>query len=299
MDDLFAAASVACAVLWACAAALRAAPGVPQSVVRVASAVSAWRAYFIALFAITVFRAALFEMFWIPSASMQPSLREGEFVIVDKSEYGIRVPLLGMRVGGGEDPRRGEIVVFRYPGQEEVFYIKRIVGLPGDTLSIDGNLLVLDGDTAEYLGPAPEAYVYEEGTRGGLFGAVYDWVAGDKRQVGSELYWERLGEGWHPVLYEDSRVAPAAVLLEDGCEQMFGGRILTCRIPEGHYFVMGDNRHRSNDSRFWGFVPRTHLVGPAFTLAVSFDSFSRSFSSIGLTAEAAPIDGHAPPAAGE
>ena len=296
MDDIFAGLSLACALAWVVAAVAKAAPGTPAAVRGAATAVLNWRSYFIALFVITLFRAALYEMFWIPSASMQPSLREGEFVIVDKNDYGVRVPLLGKRINDGSDPRRGEIVVFRYPLQDDLFYIKRLIGLPGDNLVIDGNEVSIEGQDIFYVGPAPEDYTYEEGITSGLLGGILDGLTGDKRKIDSELHWERLPEGWHPILYTDSRVSPSASLRDENCRNARAGRRLTCVVPDDSYFVMGDNRHRSNDSRFWGFVPRSHLVGPAFTLAISFDSLSRSFSSLGLTAEAAPLDGHLPPA---
>lgn len=305
MDDLFALASLAAAALWLAAlAAARWGAGRPGSMAGSARALAAGalglRSYFIALFAVTVFRAFLYEMFWIPSASMQPTLREGEFVVVDKRSYGARVPLLGGRLSRGREPARGEIVVFRFPLQEEVFYIKRIVALPGDEFTVNGNQLIF-GDAAPapaaYRGPAADSYVYHETAPGFGNGLLGLFGAGEREEVASILLWEELPGGWHPLLLSDVHLAPDAPYRGPECQASYGGARLRCTVPEDHYFVMGDNRHRSNDSRFWGFVPRELLVGPAFAVALSLDSFGRSFSGLGLTAEAAPLDGLDPAAA--
>ena len=261
MDDLFAILSLVCAAAWILAATAKASPIAEGRLRNYAMAVLSWKNYFIVLFLITLFRAAFYEMFWIPSASMQPSLREGEFVLVDKNEYGIRIPLIGARVGDKGEPERGEIVVFRYPLQEDLFYIKRIIGLPGDEIELVENMVRIEGANIDYLGPAPEEYIYEEGIRGGLVGSIIDAITVNKKQVKSELHWERLPNGWHPILFTDSNVSPLLSLRHKNCKRNLGGRVFSCVVPEDSYFVMGDNRHRSNDSRFWGFVPRSHLVG--------------------------------------
>ncbi|MBF2734853.1 MAG: signal peptidase I [Betaproteobacteria bacterium AqS2] len=302
MDDLFALASLVAAAAWLGAAllALLAAGrrgSLAGSARALAGGVIGLRSYFIALFAVTVFRAFLYEMFWIPSASMQPTLREGEFVVVDKRSYGARIPLLGERLGRGREPARGEIVVFRFPLQEEVFYIKRIVALPGDEFTVNGNQLIFEQDgkePASYRGPAADDYVYHETAPGFGNGLLGLFGAGDREAVESVLLWEELPGGWHPLLLSDVYLAPDAPYRGPECEASYGGARLRCTVPEDHYFVMGDNRHRSNDSRVWGFVPRELLVGPAFAVALSLDSIGRSFSGLGLTAEAAPIDGFDP-----
>ena len=283
VDDIFTIVSLACVLLWLLAMLIRhkVTASLGRTFVRF---VLSWQSYMVALIIIALFRITLYEMFWIPSASMQPTLREGEFVIVDKNDFGIRVPLLGFKTGRSKEPERGQIVVFNYPLQPDLYYIKRIIGVPGDNIVIDGNTVILDGNVLAYSGPSSNEYIYNEGG-----------VLSESEIISSEILWERLPDGWHSLLLTSLQAAPAAVLNNDACESSASGRQLVCTVPADSYFVMGDNRHRSNDSRIWGFVPRSHLIGPAFTVAISFDDFSRSFTGLGLTAEAAPIDDHIPP----
>ncbi len=283
MDDIFAVISIACLLLWM--AALVAARMLPAAatVQRMVKGVYEWRGFFIALIAIALFRICLYEMFWIPSASMQPTLREGEFVIVDKNAYGIRMPIFGQRITTGINPERGEIVVFRHPQDEEIFYIKRIIGLPGDKLVIDGNTVMINGKRLDYQGPVLKNYVYSEQRSAGFIDRLWKSVSfADKTSVTSVLYWEQLSDGWHPLLLSDPFQAPAALLSNQFCTNNQPERRLECIVPQSNFFVLGDNRHRSNDSRYWGFVPRTHLVGPAKMVALSLDRIDRSFSSLKL-----------------
>lgn len=296
MDDIFASVTFVCAVLWLAAALGRRLVAGRARLVLLVNSILEWRNFFIVLAIISVFRISLYEMFWIPSASMQPSLREGEFVVVDKNDYGIRVPFTGQRIGNAAAPRRGEIVVFRYPGNEGIFYIKRIIGLPGDKLVLDGNTVHLNGALLRQAGPAENKYVYYEDNETGLVAGLVNLVTRDKgKKVGSLLYWEELPEGWHPYLLSRDDVAPSAILNNDFCSAGTTGRQLKCVVPEDSYFVMGDNRHRSNDSRFWGFVPRDNLVGPAIRIAISFDSLGRFFKRIRLDGEPVAEEGSEPP----
>ncbi len=173
---------------------------------------------------------------------MEPTLQSGDFVFVDKNDYGFRFPVLDWRMGGGRLPMRGEIVVFRYPPDEDLFYIKRIIGLPGEFVSYRGDRVFIDGIP--------------------LGQKTADSQFDDSRT----LLWENIGDsGRHPI-FLGSRESPPY------------GR----RVPADHYFVLGDNRHHSSDSRVWGFVPRENLIGPAFRIGISFSDWKRIGRSLAL-----------------
>ena len=170
--------------------------------------------------------------FRIPSGSMLPTLEVGDFIRVNKFGYGLRLPVaheLNVPVG---DPSRGDVAVFRYPEDPSQDYIKRIVGLPGDTVSYVDKRLIINGEPLEVE----------------RLGA---WRGDDA----FNLLREQLGGDWHEMLVHRSP----------------DDRQLSLTVPEGEYFVMGDNRDRSSDSRFWGTVPRDHLVGQAFFVWLSWN----------------------------
>lgn len=297
MDDIFAVVTIVGAALLVAGAVLRRVGAEGGVAMRIAAGIMEWRGFFIALAVIAVFRICIYELFWIPSGSMQPSLRKGEFVLVDKREYGIRAPLLDARLSDGREPEHGEIVVFRFPGDEGVFYIKRIIALPGDVIEIDGNGIRIDGDEVASIGPSASEYVYSEDRRSLLarLGGLFSSDARAASPIRSGLYWERLPQGWHAYLLAHENASPPLPLRSEHCEASLGRRALTCTVPPDSYFVMGDNRHRSNDSRFWAFVPRSNLVGPAVRIFVSFDAITRSFMPLGLSDEPPAIDGLEPP----
>ncbi len=188
------------------------------------------KSFFPILLAVLVIRSFLFEPFRIPSGSMMPTLLVGDFILVNKFTYGLRLPVVNTKVVPIGEPDRGDVAVFRYPDQPEVDYIKRIVGLPGDTVRIDDQRLWINGEkvpletTGRYKGDANLKHA-------GLTTAI-----------------ETLPDGGpHRILMDTDRRLGAA----------------EWTVPEGQYFVMGDNRNHSNDSRFWGTVPESNLVGKA------------------------------------
>ncbi|WP_439859328.1 signal peptidase I [Pseudomonas sp. MBLB4136] len=219
------------------------------------------KSFFPVLAIVLVLRSFLVEPFQIPSGSMKPTLEVGDFILVNKFAYGIRLPVLDTKIIDVADPQRGDVMVFRYPSDPNINYIKRVVGLAGDHVrySSDKRLFVNGKPVAEQL----------LGEEPGSLGSV-------------ALYQERLGEMEHLIRKEMRRYR-----VEPGREWV---------VPEGHYFMMGDNRDNSNDSRYWndpnipkpllGMVPDRNIVGKAFAVWMSWpDPKLRNlpnFSRVGL-----------------
>jgi signal peptidase I len=219
------------------------------------------KSFFPVLFIVLVLRSFLVEPFQIPSGSMKPTLDVGDFILVNKFSYGIRLPVLDEKIIQIGDPQRGDVMVFRYPSDPSVNYIKRVVGLPGDKIryTSDKRLFVNGELVAKQL----------IGTEPGTLGSA-------------ELYNEQLGAVEHQIRQEMSRYrAPP-----DN----------EWTVPAGHYFMMGDNRDNSNDSRYWddpnipkdelGMVPDKNIVGKAFAVWMSWPepklSHLPDFSRVGL-----------------
>ena len=187
-------------------------------------------------------RAFAYEPMRVPSGSMTPTLLTGDFILVDKHAYGLRNPLDNGRWAGDGLPGRGDVVVFRYPQDHTQRYVKRVVGLPGDVIEVVNGELVLDGRPTALRA---DGDMLDTGTSG---------QAVSRRRV-----IESLGGGEHAVLR-----------CVDGCADGRRGRWV---VPEGHYFVMGDNRDNSADSRYWGFVSDEELVGRAVVVWFHFKRF--------------------------
>ncbi|KAA9133275.1 signal peptidase I [Marinihelvus fidelis] len=198
------------------------------------------RSLFPILFAVLVFRSFLFEPFKIPSGSMIPTLLIGDFIVVNKFSYGLRLPVLNKKVVPIGEPERGDVVVFRYPVDPGVNFIKRVVGLPGDTVAYRDKRLFINGEEVGEQGGAP--YVSSE-------------VKCSTPRRDAMRYREDLGNTRHDILIHNG----------------ISGRNGQWEVPEGHYFMMGDNRDRSNDSREWGYVPEENLVGRAVGIWLNFD----------------------------
>ena len=213
------------------------------------------RALFPVLLFVVVLRGFIAEPFKIPSNSMMPTLLTGDFILVNKFSYGLRLPVLRTKILDTGAPERGDVVVFRYPVDPTQDYIKRVVGLPGDEISYHGHELRVNG---ELVASTPAG--------------TYAGQGSGREMTGAEVLTESLGGVQHRVLQWP--LAPYARRPGDG----------TWRVPEGHYFMMGDNRDNSEDSRFWGFVPEDHLVGRAFVIWLHVDG-GMDFSRIGDTIE--------------
>lgn len=199
------------------------------------------RSFFPVLLIVLVVRSFIAEPFRIPSNSMMSTLLTGDFILVNKFSYGIRLPVTETKIVPVGEPARGDVVVFRYPKDPSQDYIKRVIGLPGDVVEYRNKVLTVNG---ERIGATPES--------------SYVGVGSGREMTGAELLIEQLGEVQHKIL-----VNPRVPRRLDG-EGVW-------RVPEGHYFVMGDNRDHSEDSRFWGFVPEENLVGRAFFIWMNWD----------------------------
>jgi len=197
------------------------------------------KSFFPVILAVLLLRSFLVEPFRIPSGSMMPTLLVGDFILVNKFTYGIRLPVLDYKIIEVDTPERGDVVVFRYPKDPSVDYIKRVVGIPGDRIAYFNKILYINGEPAAQV-PA----------------GVYVGKGSGVSMSGASDRMEQLGDVRHHVL-----VMPRTPGME--------GEYV---VKEGEYFAMGDNRDNSNDSRYWGPVPEENLVGKAFRVWMNWDS---------------------------
>ncbi|MBI5279374.1 MAG: signal peptidase I [Burkholderiales bacterium] len=207
--------------------------------------------------AVFVLRSFLFEPFKIPSGSMVPTLLIGDLILVNKYTYGLRLPVLNTRLTEGNAPQRGDVMVFRYPPEPNKDYIKRVVGVPGDEVAYLNKQLTINGR------PAPKK-------------ALPEYFDPDTMRYFRQFD-EAFGDRTHRILNDDDRPAFVTGTLDfpfkQNCRYSVEG--VACKVPPGHYFMMGDNRDNSLDSRFWGFVPERNIVGRAFFIWMNFGSFGR------------------------
>ena len=197
------------------------------------------RSFFPVLLFVLVVRSFVFEPFRIPSGSMMPTLLKGDFIFVQKFAYGLRLPVTETKVIETGSPERGDVVVFRLPSDPGINYIKRVVGLPGDTVVYQQHRLTINGESVQLDGSGNQ---------------------GDPR------YTEQLGERDHEILIQNP-----GYTIADG----------SYVVPENHYFVMGDNRDNSKDSRFIGPIPETHLVGEAVRIWLHLDGWTPRWDRVG------------------
>ncbi|MFT3664782.1 signal peptidase I [Piscinibacter sp.] len=213
------------------------------------------------ILAVFLLRSFLFEPFKIPSGSMIPTLLVGDLILVNKYHYGIRLPVINKKIIANHDPQRGDVMVFRFPRDPSVDYIKRVVGVPGDEVSFRGQRLYLNGEAVP-LEPLPPPGFYDETT------LRY-----------SPEFKEKLGKVEHRILVDPNAQrlfgADGAYVFPFRENCRYSAQEVTCKVPEGHYFMMGDNRDNSEDSRFWGFVPDENIVGKAFFVWMNFGNPKR------------------------
>jgi signal peptidase I len=204
-------------------------------------------------------RSFLFEPFKIPSGSMIPTLLVGDLILVNKYHYGVRLPVVNRKIVANNDPRRGDVMVFRYPVDPRVDYIKRVVGLPGDEVAYLNQRLSINGKPVELQ---PEGEYYDD----------------DSLRY-TPQFSEGLGSVRHRILVDPKRNAyyggGDSRSFPNGQNCRYSAEGVVCKVPAGHYFMMGDNRDNSQDSRFWGFVPDENIVGKAFFVWMNFGNLRR------------------------
>lgn len=213
-------------------------------------------------FAIVCERAFFFEPFRIPSGAMIPTLLVGDYIVVNKFTYGVRLPIVYRKIIDVAEPVRGEVLVFRYPGKPSLAYIKRVIGVPGDTVEYRDKRLRLNGD--EVKTEVDGEYSYDQGRQEFVIAARYR---------------EQLNGHPHSILIDPNTpvlqlVAVKEFPYKDKCA--YDERGFKCTVPPAHYFVMGDNRDRTSDSRYWGFVPEENIVGRAVGIWWNDDDPSRT-----------------------
>ena len=213
------------------------------------------------ILAVFLLRSFLYEPFKIPSSSMLPTLLVGDLILVSKFHYGVRLPVVNKKIIANHDPQRGDVMVFRFPRDTSIDYIKRVVGIPGDEITYKNQRLTINGAAVAVEQKPPPGFYDEEAQR-----------------YFSEFS-ERLGDASHGILVNpnsqpfygssDGNSFP----FRESCRYNAEG--VTCKVPAGHYFMMGDNRDNSQDSRFWGFVPDENIVGKAFFVWMNFGNIKR------------------------
>ena len=215
------------------------------------------KSFFPVILIVFVLRSFLVEPFKIPSGSMVPTLLVGDFILVNKYTYGIRIPIINRKIVDINDPKRGEVVVFRYPEDPSLDYIKRVVGVPGDRVGWIDKRLFINGLEAPRQ-------------------ALSDYLHPERIHY-SKHFAEKTGDVEHSILIEEDAAAAIPFVksfpFRANCHYNSAG--VECAVPPGHYFMMGDNRDNSADSRVWGFVPEENIVGRAFFIWFNFSEPSR------------------------
>jgi signal peptidase I len=214
-----------------------------------------------------VLRSFLFEPFKIPSGSMIPTLWVGDLILVNKFHYGVRLPVINTQVTAGEPVRRGDVMVFRYPPKPSLDYIKRVVGVPGDEVAYLNKQLTVNGQ------PVPKASLpdfFEEDSLSYIkqFQETFPVGASPAEMTSSKTV-RLLNNAERPAFIAGTEDFP----FKNQCSYSVEG--VVCKVPPGHFFMMGDNRDNSLDSRYWGFVPEANIVGKAIMVWMNFSSLKR------------------------
>ena len=204
-------------------------------------------------------RSFIAEPFKIPSGSMMPTLLVGDLILVNKFVYGLRLPVINTKITDGRPPARGDVMVFRYPPKPSMDYIKRVVGVPGDEVAYLNKKLTINGQPVSK-------------------DAIPDYFDEETMRY-LKQYSENLNGTQHNILNDDARragLSEAEIMafpFQENCRYSVEG--VVCKVPPGYYFMMGDNRDNSLDSRYWGFVPDQNIVGKAFLIWMNFSDWRR------------------------
>lgn len=224
------------------------------------------KSFFPVILAVFVLRSFVVEPFKIPSGSMIPTLHVGDFILVNRYTYGLRLPIVNKKIVEMNSPQRGDVMVFHFPNDPSIDYIKRVVGLPGDSIVYRDKKLWVNGVEQAQLRDGDLNYV-ESGLN----------------FVHTERYKENLNGRSHPVLLNPD-MPPIHLNNVDEFPMFelcsYSEQEMRCTVPLGHYFMMGDNRDNSRDSRYWGFVPDEMIVGKAFFIWMNFGELKRVGLSI-------------------
>jgi signal peptidase I len=189
---------------------------------------------------------------------MLPTLEIGDLILVNKYHYGVRLPVINKKIIANNDPQRGDVMVFRYPVDPSVDFIKRVVGIPGDEVAFLNQKLTLNGQPVP-MTPLPDQYDAD-------------------RQIYAKQFTEKLGEVEHRIYVDPTRPGFYGLgekTFPHAANCRYSAEGVVCKVPPGHYFMMGDNRDNSEDSRYWGFVPDENIVGRAFFVWMNFGNFNR------------------------
>ena len=224
------------------------------------------RSFFPVIFAVFVLRSFIVEPFQIPSSSMRPGLVVGDFILVNKFSYGVRMPIINNVLVPVGQPEHGDVMVFSYPENPSISYIKRVIGLPGDVVTYKGKRLTINGQPVKTESAGEHIY-FEQGDE----------------PVFNRQYTENYGKHHYQVLevpqqppFDLSRISDFPY--RENCR--YDGDGFTCKVPQGNYFMMGDNRDHSADGRYWGFVPDKYVIGKAFLIWLNIRQLGRVGTSI-------------------
>jgi signal peptidase I len=223
------------------------------------------KSFFPVILIVFILRSFLYEPFKIPSGSMIPTLLVGDFILVNKFTYGVRLPVINKKVIDVGQPKRGDVMVFRYPVEPWKDFIKRVVGLPGDVVQYKNKRLIINGQDV----PTTKTGTFTE-------------VEGNSMRF-FDTYAEKLADKPHTMMvdprFPSINLAGVKQFPHSGnCTYNDDG--MTCKVPEGHYLMIGDSRDNSEDGRYWGFVPEENIVGKAVLVWMNFSNLKRIGNSI-------------------